>query len=173
MDKAGMMGEILEKGQSAVKTVKKQVTDTAKAAVSQVAGDSTIDQASPTQVGKVDENFVKDLYGIKDKPIATGQKNQPQVTNQNQPASPSQAQEVKKAEDKQKLAKLRQELHMKTYFEPTFNPPKQKPEERPAEKVEQEKKEEKIELHEKEKKKPPPIVQKAQQRVEKFPGASG
>ena len=76
-------------------------------------------------------------------------------------------------QEKQKLAKLRQELHQTTYYEPTFNPPK-KQEERPAEKVEKEKKEEQMELQQKEAKKPPEIaVQRAQQKTESFPGASG
>ena len=78
----------------------------------------------------------------------------------------------KSPEEQKKLLELRQKLHRETYYDPTFNPPKQQ-EERPAEKVENENKQEMQELEQKEAKKPPPLVQRARERVERFPGASG
>lgn len=174
MDKSGMMGEILEKGQGLAGNVKKQVTDTVKAAASQVAGSTTgTDQVAPGQTPNVDE-FVKDLYGIKEQV----QPKTPQANSDKQVEMPDseQAQDPKKIEEQQKLAKLRQDLHRETYYDPLVNPPKEKPEEeeRAAVKVEKEDEMEKLEEKEKERKKPPPLaVTKSQQRVEKHPGASG
>lgn len=172
MDKTGMFGEILEQGQSAAKSVKKQIADTAKAAASQVAGCGVkADLPDQNQPPGVDKNFVKDLYGIKDAKKATS--SQKPTETQSADASKSVPQDQKKLEEKQKLAKLRQELHQTTYYEPLIHPKKEKPEERPAEKLEQEEKKEEFELEQKKAKEPPPLVKKAQQRVEKFPGASG
>lgn len=74
--------------------------------------------------------------------------------------------------EQKKLLQLHQQLHKQTYYDPTFNPPK-KPEERPVEKVEREKKQEMQALEKKEAKRPLPLVQRARERVEKFPGVSG
>jgi hypothetical protein len=182
IDKSGMFGEILEQGQTVGKAVKKQIADTAKTVASQVTGvNQNPSQAQPVP-GKVDENFVKDLYGVKDETNQTSQKPKTQQSsvqgnqgNQNQKnqITPEEANDPKKMEEKQRLAKLRQELHMKTYYEPTFNPPK-KQEERPAEKVEKEKQEEQMELAKKQEEKPKPIaVQRAQRGVEVNRGVSG
>ncbi|MDO8460893.1 MAG: hypothetical protein Q7S38_00460 [bacterium] len=76
--------------------------------------------------------------------------------------------EKEKAEIRQKL----QKLHDETYYNPTFNPPKNQ-EEKPLEKVEREKQEEMQDLQKKEEEKPPPLVQRAQQKTERFPGTSG
>lgn len=167
IDKSGMLGEILEEGASLVKQTVKQVAktpgDLAKAGAKQMKGstDQVQGQVQDEQKLKSDEKakteeFVKDLY----KPSGKTQ------TKDN--AQPGKIEETKE----QKLAKLRQELHA-NYYQRLINPPKQK-EEKPAEKVEREKKEEDFELQEKEKKKPPPLaVQRAAQKTEKFPGASG
>lgn len=177
MDKAGVFGEILEQGQSLTdktgKAVKKQIADTAKAAVSQVAGSGTqADQPGQNQPPTADKNFVKDLYGIKDKKQPKSSQLKP--PSQTSESSSEEVQDQKKIEEQQKLAKLRQELHQTTYYEPLINPKKEKPEERPAEKVEQEKQEEQFELQQKEKEKPAPLaVKRAQTSTEINRGVSG
>lgn len=154
--------QLAEMGKSAVKQTVKAPLDLAKAGAKQVKG--TTDQTQP-QVQNGDLNaeekaktkeFVKDLY----KPSEKGQ-------------TQDKVQSGKTEETKeQKLAKLRQELHA-NYYQSLIHPPKP-PEEKPAEKVEREKKEEEFELQQKEKKKPQPLaVQRAAQKAEKFPGASG
>ena len=78
----------------------------------------------------------------------------------------------KTPEEQKKLMELRQQLHGQ-YYQNLVNPPKQQ-EDRPAQKIEREKKEEMQDLQQKEAKKPPPLAtQRARERVEKFPGASG
>ncbi len=77
-----------------------------------------------------------------------------------------------KAEDEEKLQKYRQELKNylhSQYYQREFNKPKP-PEEKPAERVERQKIED---LQNKEKKKNSILVQRAQQKTEKYPGASG
>jgi hypothetical protein len=182
MDKHGMFGEMLEQGQSAIKTAKKQMADTAKAAASQLGGNSqSSDQAS--QPGQVDQDqqvdntqFVKDLYGIQGKKSSSAQTTQANQTNNQQLDSTkvSEDQDPKKIEEKQKLAKLRQELHQEVYYDPLVNPKKEKPEERPAEKLEKEKQIEQMELQKKEEKKPAPLaVKRAQTSAEANRGVSG
>ena len=126
-----------------IKPVGEELGKFAKAATDQVAGQSQDET----------REFVKSLY-------APSEKNKTNV--QNNPQKPQGETE------EQKIEKLRQELHSK-YYQRTFNPPKQQ-EERPAEKVEKEKMQD---LQQKEKKKPPVLVQRARERVEKYPGASG
>lgn len=161
IDKTGFFGEILEQGATVVKQTIKQVAktpgDLAKAGTKQIKGS---DQAQAADQNPADDKtktkeFVKDLY----KPL------------KNSEPSPKDAKNPEETKE-QKLAKLRQELHA-NYYQNLINPPKPK-EEKAAEKVEREKKEERWELQEKEKKKPPPLaVQRAAQKAEKFPGASG
>ena len=157
-DNQGILGEILEQGASIVKQTVKQTaklpSDLAKTAAGQVGGQT------PSADEKATAEFVKDLYGADD------QSNKKPATTETQKGT-----EAQRVEKEQKIEKLRQELHSK-YYQRTFNPPKQQ-EERPAEKVEKEKREEMIDLQEKEKKKPPVLVQRARERVEKYPGASG
>lgn len=166
-DNNGIFGEILEQGTSVVKQTVKQAaktpSDLAKAGAKQVI---SLRQGSAGQADKVQsdidekaktEEFVKDLY----KPSG-----KPELNKKGSVQKPPE--ETKE----QKLAKLRQELHS-NYYQRLVNPPKP-PEEKPAEKVEREKKEERWELEQKEKKKPPPLaVQRAAQKAEKYPGASG
>lgn len=170
MNKSGMIGEILETGGSMAKksgkTIAKAAGDTVKAATTQITGgDNSVS----------DKDIVKNLYGIKDdkktnsqQPVA--QNSQQQVQNQDP---------VKSIEDKQKLEEARRQLHNEVYYDPLINPKKTQEEERPAEKIEKEKQEEMIGLQEKnlpagrQGKPPPLIIQRTQQRVEKFPGRSG
>lgn len=80
------------------------------------------------------------------------------------------------AEDKKKEAELRQalEMHKTTYYDPLVNRPK-KPEEqeRPQERAERQEKEDRWKLEEKKKKENPIAIQRAAQKTEKYPGASG
>lgn len=168
-DTGGILGEVLEQGGSLVKQTVKQVAkapgDLAKAGGKQVKG-TPLRQGSAGQVGEVQSDidekaktkeFVKELYKPLDK-SELGKKDSVQ-----KPAEET---------EEQKLARLRQELH-RDYYQKLVNPPKH-PEEKAAEKVEREKNEERWELQEKEKKKPQPLAaQRAAQRTEKFPGASG
>lgn len=165
MNKSGVIGEILETGGSMAKksgkAIAKTAGDTGKVAAAQITGaDNSVS----------DKDIVKNLYGIKDdkknnsKP--TSSQLQPQQQGQGQDVTPS-------VEDKKRLEELRRQLHNEVYYDPLVNP--QKPqEERPAEKVEREEREEMRGIQEGEKKKPSPlVVQRIQQRVEKFPGRSG
>lgn len=79
----------------------------------------------------------------------------------------------KTLEERKKLLQLHLERHKLTYADQLLHRTSKKPGDRPAEKVEKEKKQEMQELQQKEAKKPPPLVQRARERVEKFPGASG
>ncbi len=163
MSKGGILSgeEALESGISLIKKSGKvataAVSDSVKAAGSQISG-----RSQDTQ------DIVKSLYSESDENL---DQNSNKTSNQN----PQQPEDntPEGLEKKKKLAELRQQLHNEVYYDPLVNPPKPKEEERPAEKVEKEKQKEMIELEEKKKKEPPPLVAKAQQRVEKFPGASG
>ena len=163
MSKGGILNleDALEVGASAVKsgakTVTSAVSDTGKVAASQITGRS-----------KDTQDIVESLYAESDqnkdqKPNKTSDQNL-QNPEDNTPEG---------LEKKKKLEELRQELHKEVYYDPLVNPKKPQEEERPAERVEKEKQEEMIELEEKKKEEPPPLVQKTQQRVEKYPGASG
>lgn len=129
-----------------IKPVAEELGKFAKTATDQVAGQSKDET----------REFVKSLYG-------------PSQTKSETPLRQGFAGQEETKE--QKLAKLRHELHA-NYYQNLVNRPKA-PKERPAEKVEKEKQEEMIDLQKKEAKKPSQLVQKAQQRVEKYPGASG
>lgn len=164
----GVLEEVLETGGSAVKQTGKAVagavSDTSKAAASQIAG-----QNLPAgRQGKDTQDIVKSLYSQSDQ-------------NTDHPSNKSANQNLQHPEDntpqglekKRKLEELRQQLHKEVYYDPLVNPKKPQEEERPAEKVEQEKMQDLQEDEQKKKDKPPPLVQKTQQRVEKFPGSSG
>ncbi len=161
MNTNSVVGEILETGVSAVKqtgkTVAGAVSDTGKAAASQI-----------TRRSKDTQDIVKSLYAQSDQDT-----DQSPIKSSNQNAQQSEDNTPEAIDKKKKLEELRQELHNEVYYDPLVNPPKSKEEERPAEKVEREEMEEIQDLQKKEKEKPPPLVQRTQQRVEKFPGASG
>lgn len=164
--------EALESGISlakkAGKGVSKAVSDTAKAATSQVG-------ISPQAADQSTNDFVKDLYGSTDDSKKQSQTQTPQGAgddHNNPPKTPEEAE--KQAEEKKKMLELRQKLHNEVYYDPLVNPRKDKPKERPAEKVEKEKQEEMIDLRKKEEKKPPPLaVQRGQRKTEQFPGGGG
>lgn len=177
MSKGGVLSaeEALESGISlakkAGKGVSKAVSDTAKAATSQVGVSSqTTDQST--------KDFVKDLYGAGKKSQSSGAgsgsiKQNPQTATTD---SQTDAGLPKSPEEQQKLAEVRSKLqkrHDEFYYEPLVNSRKDKPEERSAEKIEIEKQQEMVDLQKKEEKKPPPLVTRNQQRVEKFPGSGG
>ncbi|MEK7559535.1 MAG: hypothetical protein AAB521_04480 [Patescibacteria group bacterium] len=174
MSKGGVLTaeEALETGanlaKKAGKGIAKSASDTAKAATSQLGISQTTDQST--------QDFVKDLYGAgKKNPQAGGDSSSNPAQSPTQPV-PSDTESPKSPEEQQKLAEVRTKLqkrHDEFYYEPLVNPKGEKPEERPAEKVEKEKQEEMIDLQEKKKKEVPVLVQKNQQRVEKFPGGGG
>lgn len=155
-----------------LEVIKEETGKTVKTAVSQVTGKQNAPGQSQKQAKKPQshqppsesvqskiskpgetKSFVKSLYGQDKAQITQGEVAQ------------------KELEDKQKKEALRQRLHSE-YYQTLTNPPKQQ-EERPVEKVEREKKQEMAELEQKKAKKPPPLIQRARERVEKFPGASG
>ena len=170
MSKGGILNleDALETGVSGTKRGAKIVTnavsDTGKATVSQITG-----QNLPAgRQGEDAQDIVKSLYAQSDKNT-----DRPSNKSTNQNSQQPEDNTPQGLEKKKKLEELRQQLHKEVYYDPLVNPSKSKEEERPAEKVEKEKQGEMIELAEKKKKEPPPLVQKTQQRVEKFPGASG
>ena len=193
MKKLGMFEEIIETGGSTVKkTGKMIVSDLAKSAKAQVAGNSqtndpagdlgTNEQASSTQMTDDQrKQFLRDLYGKTDK--SPNVKNDQKKTRQNSPIpnqtpaqktlglTPSDPNEGKTPEELAKIEALRKQLHG-AYYQRLVRPPKP-PEEPVAEKIEREEKEERWELSEKEKKKPPPLAVQNAQKTERNPGVSG
>ena len=162
MNKAGVLEEVLETGGSKAKQAGKSIigaiSDTAKTAASQITG----------QQNKDTQDIVESLYAESEKEKDKSQRVKVQGLN-DQPENTPEGLEKKK-----KLEELRRELHREVYYDPLINPKKpQEEEERSAEKVEREKRQDLQDLKKKEKEKPPPLVLKTQQRVEKFPGASG
>ncbi len=166
MDTNNVFGEVLESAGTAAKqtgqAAANAVSDTAKAAASQITGSQGDSPASPQDVSNQD--VVKGLY----------EESQPQNTNPQQPAMvsnvPSDSSE-KTPEELANLELVRKELHA-AYYQSVVNPPTQE-EESVSEKIEREDRQEDMELQQKEMEKPPELVQRAAQRVEKNPGASG
>lgn len=158
----GGLEEVLETGGSKAKQAGKSIigaiSDTGKVAASQITGAQNKDT----------QDIVKSLYKESD-----GKADQSPKRSSDQGAQHPEDNTPEAIDKKKKLQELRQQLHNEVYYDPLVNPKKPQEEERPAEKVEKEKQEEMIELEEKKKKEPPLLVQKTQQRVEKFPGASG
>ncbi len=174
MDKPGLFGEVLEKGQSAIsdttKAVKGQLTGFGKATKNQVAPDQESDrkpntnQSIPETNDSTNKEYTKDmvkhLYGVEDS------------QNKDVDKSPRKETSSAKTKDEKRIQELKQKLHSE-YYQRLVHPPKQK-EERPAEKVEREKAEEMQELEQKEAKKPTPLaVKRAQTSVEINRGVSG
>ncbi len=160
MSKGTVLEEVLETGGSAAKQAGKSiigaVSDAGKAAGSQITGRS-----------KDTQDIVKSLY---EKSGQNTDRSSNKSTNQNFQQPEDTAQGIEK---KKKLEELRAQLHREVYYDPLVNPPKPKEEERPAEKVERDKMQDLQENEQKKKDKPPPLVQKTQQRVEKYPGTIG
>jgi hypothetical protein len=166
MDKMGMFGEMLEKGQQTVQnTVKSAVSDVTGTVAGQIGAkpeaspdafvgkaqsqaqnqtqtaNSTKPESSIPQAASSPEtlDLVKEFYAPSDDAQATA-------------ANPQQEQ----AQTQDKLAKLRQELHSGTYYEPLIAYETKKPgqeEEAVAEKVEREEEEEEQEKMQLEQKK--------------------
>lgn len=176
--KIGMFEEVLEQGGSIVGQAAKQIaktpSDLAKAAASQVAPGAGQGTGDATDIArdKDTQDFVKDLYGSSQKSPQNQVTNQPAAQSQNPLNNLSQ----KSPEDQKKLLDLQKKLHDEVYYQPLVNPPKPQ-EERPAEKIEREKEEEKMEQLQDDQKKQKDdesvAAVRAQQRVEKYPGASG
>jgi len=161
-DDGGILGEIIEQGTNAIQQSGQQIKQVPGGLVKGVAGQVTVKGSDVQAVSSDDakekaetKEFVKELYGPSDpqKDAIKKDEKTPELT------------------DEQKLDKLKQELHSK-YYQETFNPQKQE-EERPAEKVEREEMEDLQAEQKKEAEKPDFAMQKARQRVEKNPGASG
>lgn len=139
--------------------LKEEVKEGAKGAVKQVKGSP---QPQAQQVSTKD--VVDSLYGKTKK-----QEDTASTQNQQQPQTPA---------DLEKIAKTKQELavlHKTTYYDPLVNPKKVEEEKVEEEKKEKEEEQEKtFELEEKKKEKNQTLAQqRATQRVEKYPGASG
>jgi hypothetical protein len=188
MDKMGIFGEMLEKGQQAVqKTVKAAASDVAGSVGNQlgVKSEANPDTSGKTQAQTQNQNqtqtpptenvapqaastpetleMVKEFYA-------------PSDDTKNAAKNPQQEQ----LEKQQKLVKLRQELHKETYYDPLIAYETKKPqeeEEGAAERVEKLKKEEeqkKMQLEEKKVKETQDIATyKAQRAVEANRGVSG
>ena len=199
-DKRGFEGEILEKGQSAVRSTakgaKKQVTDFGKAATGQLGGSGSdpgsanhnTDQgtneagSSPQQPQMTDEErveFLRNLYGKSDN---NSKKSQGSAQSQKQQKNPvsnalglpqNDPNKNKTPEEIAKLEALRNKLHKEEYYDPTFNAPKQQ-EEGAQEKVEREDEEGKMAELETKREKPPELPVTVKQGTgERLPGVSG
>jgi len=176
----GQLGQTVKKtGEQAVKVPKELTRD----ADEQIEGKrKPAEEKKPDELNKLKQGgwnsdeerimFLKKLYGYSEN---YGEDNRNKL-DELKGKKPSEFEEQIKdelPEDKMKLAGLRNQLHKEVYYDPTFNPPK-KQEERPAEKVEKEKKQEMQDLQKKEEERPQPIaVVMAQNKTERFPGASG
>ena len=166
MDVNDVFGEVLESAGTAAKqtgkTAANAVSDTAKATVSQITGSQNDSSAPSSDVDTKD--VVEKLY----------EKSQPQNITAAQVPKPANApadSQNKTPEELANLELIRKELHA-AYYQSLVNPPKQE-EESVVEKIERENEEETVDLQQKKMEKPPELVQRAAQRVEKFPGASG
>jgi hypothetical protein len=166
MDKMGMFGEMLEKGQQTVQnTVKSAVSDVAGSVGNQLG---VKPEASPDKGKGQTQNQNQNQTQVQAPP--SGEPSLPQAasspetidlvkefyapSDDNQKAAPVDKQKSE-METQQKLAKLRQELHRGEYYEPLIAYETKKPQEKEegvAEKVEREEKEEeqkKMQLEEK------------------------
>jgi len=135
-----------------LKPIAEEVGKFTKTAGEQVTGTSSDKDKKAT------EEVVKHLYGVNEKTATT------ESTASNAAAQ--------REQDKKEIEKKRAQLRAHQEYFQSLTTPKPK-EERPAEKVEREKKQEMVDLQKKEKKKPPILVQRAQQSVEKFRGTAG
>ncbi len=160
MNSDDVFGEVLEKGQQAVKQTTNVVSDAAKMAADQIAGqkDTAGDQASNDSSTDIQaaKDMVKDFYA---------------------PSNPGQApvsKDLVAQEDASKLAQVKQQLHNEVYYDPLVNrPKKQEEEERPAERVERQEMEDLQAEQKKQKEKPDFAMQRAQRQAEVKGGVSG
>ncbi len=155
MDPNDKIGEVLEQGANAVK-------QTVKTVAAQVGVASDSPQAATSQDANT-QDVVESLY----------EKSQSQAAAQSStPASNSSNTQNKSPQELAQIEVVRKNLH-EQYYQSLINPPKEQQEESVSEKLEREEKQEMVDLQQKQMEKPPELVQRAAQRVEKFPGASG
>jgi hypothetical protein len=163
MNPNDVFGEALEKGQNAVQQIGKIASDStvsaAKTATNQISGNSD-GQDLPTEANTpVQDNQLVASEKLETKEMIKD------IYAQSNPSEAVKPVEQTQAEDKAKIAKLRQQLHSEVYYEPLVNP--QKPqEERPAEKVEREKMEDLQDAQKKQEKQKPIAVSNAQTAAE-------
>lgn len=176
-DALGQLGGLAKQtGKAVVKTpaqlgqtAAKQVGIAPETAEAQIGKEATVSQTNQQAMAEVrkkqNSEIVKSMYAESDK---KGKEN-PQ---QKEVVELVQENPKKTPEEIQKMAKLKQQLHQTTYYQPLVTPPKQ-PEEKPAEKVEREKmedlQEKQVKQEEEAKKRP---IQQAQ-NIEKFRGSAG
>lgn len=172
MDDSGILGKALGQLGSIAKKTGEEIIKKPEEMAGDVASEFGLktDTAPQTPKSEVSDEqatkeVVKSLYAPSEKKKDDAQTQKPDDTEFAKQIAD------KSPEEQQKLMALRRKLHQE-YYEKLVNPPKPQ-EERPAEKVEKEKKQEMSELQQKEEKKPPALIQRARERVEKFPGASG
>lgn len=184
-----MFGEMLEKGQQTVQnTVKSAVSDVAGSVAGQIG---VKPEASPNTQGKTQSQAQNQTQNLsKAEPAISQAASSPETmelvkefyapSDDAQVASAQNPQQ-EQAVAQQKLAKLRQELHQETYYEPLIAYEKKKPgqqeAEGAAERVEKQEKEEeqkKMELEQKEAKKEQDIAtSRAQRATEANRGVAG
>jgi len=169
MDKPGNLGKLGDLGGKASSAIGKEAKNVVKAVRSQISVSETGTEKPDGQTSGQSANlpqeqnqaFVKEMYGIQgDKTVPS--KEQAEAQNK-----------ASKTEDEQKLQEIRalaQKLHKDTYYDPLIE--KSKPvedEERPQERVERQEEEEKKEdwlKKQKEDKKAPVSVHRAQRTTE-------
>jgi len=176
MDKAGMFGEMLEKGQQTVQnTAKSAVADVANSVAGQVG---VKPESSPDAgVNARSQNQTKAQNSPKAESAVVQAASTPETLalvkefyapSQDLSQPLTEAQQKDQLETQQKLVKLRQELHQSTYYEE---------EEATSEKVEREEKEEqqkKMQLEEKKAKEKQDIAtSRAQRATEANRGVAG
>ncbi len=178
MDNSGIIGEILERGQSSVKKAAKQtVSDFVQTTKGQITGSSSgSDQGTNEQANSAQQTqqqqmtdkdrveFLRNLYGKSDNSSKTkSQGSNPPQKSPNVGKTP---------EELAKIEALRKQLHG-DYYQSLTN--LQKPqEETVTEKLEREEEKEKMELWEKDKKKPPALAANVKQGTgESVVGVSG
>lgn len=170
MDKNGVVGEILEKGQQISDSVQSSAKTQVKNVVGDITGQIGRQESSPdqnttqNQQNQSNLQFIKDLYGVSES-----------TSEQNQNIQSDPVKHQKELEDKKKLQELRHKLHQEFYYDPLVNPSKQT-EESTAEKLERQEQEkeakEMTELQE-EKKKEPIAVTRAKTKAEIKSGIAG
>ncbi|MGA2967641.1 MAG: hypothetical protein ABSD69_00510 [Candidatus Levyibacteriota bacterium] len=190
MDKIGMFGEMLEKGQQTVqKTVKSAVSDVASSVSSQLA---VKPEVSPDASGKAqtqspnqNQTQIPPAESVTPQAASTPETidlvKEFYAPSEDQPAVNVKNPQQEQLEKQQKLAKLRQELHQETYYDPLIAYEKKKLEQQEeggaAERVEKQKKEEeqkKMQLEEKKAKETQDLATaRAQRKTEANPGVAG
>lgn len=168
MNDDSILGNTLGQLGSVIKKTGQQIVKIPGDVVEEVGDQVGVRGEGSMSSDKTTQEFVKDLYAKSD-----SNKNVSSADSKKDEQSEFQKMIVNKTpEEQKKLIELRQQLHSQYYQQLTNRP---KPQEaRPAEKVEKEKKEDLQELQQKEAKKPPSLaLQRARERIEKYPGASG